>query len=49
LRAHFGLSGEAIGYEEVGRELGLSVGRVRQIERDALAKLRAVADVNLKD
>jgi RNA polymerase primary sigma factor len=49
LRAHFGLSGKPITYEQVGRELGLSIGRVRQIERDALAKLRAGADVNLKD
>jgi RNA polymerase sigma factor (sigma-70 family) len=40
--AHFGLEGrsEPATYEQVGRVLGLSKQRVRQIEQSALAKLR---------
>jgi len=45
LRAHFGLTerGSESSYEEVGRELGMSTQRVRQIEQAALAKLRESA------
>lgn len=44
LLAHYGLGGrEAAGtYEELGRQLGLSKQRVRQIEQGAMAKLRQV-------
>ncbi len=43
IQAHFGLSqsAEPATYEEVGRQLGLSKQRVRQIEQLAIAKLRA--------
>jgi RNA polymerase primary sigma factor len=46
LQAHFGLSDgrthqHAATYEQVGRRLGLSKHRVRQIEQSALIKLRA--------
>lgn len=44
LKAHFGLAdgGEAT-YEQVGARLGLTKQRVRQIERSAIAKLRAAS------
>jgi RNA polymerase nonessential primary-like sigma factor len=43
---HFGLEEEAepASYEQMGRRLGLSKERVRQIEQAALAKLRAAAE-----
>lgn len=45
LLAHYGLGEEAAGtFEQVGQRLGLSKQRVRQIERGALAKLRAAAN-----
>ncbi len=45
LRAHYGLAADASAavpatYEQVGRQLGLTKQRVRQIEQSALAKLR---------
>jgi RNA polymerase sigma factor (sigma-70 family) len=52
LLAHFGLNDGRLDdgpapapatYEQVGRRLGMSKERVRQIEQNALAKLRAVA------
>jgi RNA polymerase sigma factor (sigma-70 family) len=43
LEAHFGLKGEPQSYREIAERLGLSVNRVRQIERRALAKLRRAA------
>jgi RNA polymerase sigma factor (sigma-70 family) len=46
LAAHFGL-GERGGatYEQVGRRLGISKARVRQIEQSAIAKLRAIGSM----
>jgi len=42
LLAHYGLDEtEPATYEQVGRRLGISKERVRQIEQTALAKLRA--------
>lgn len=44
LAAHFGLAGGApSSYEQLRDRFGLSVQRIRQIERAALAKLRAAA------
>jgi RNA polymerase sigma factor (sigma-70 family) len=45
LLAHYGLDGRAepATYEQVGRSLGLTKQRVRQIEQSALAKLRSAA------
>jgi RNA polymerase sigma factor (sigma-70 family) len=49
LRAHFGISESSstnipATYEQVGRQLGLTKQRVRQIEQSALAKLRDAAN-----
>jgi RNA polymerase sigma factor (sigma-70 family) len=53
LLAHYGLAGGAgngratssVTYQQVGRSLGISTQRVRQIERVALAKLRAAVSI----
>ena len=44
LRARYGLGDEPASCEQVGRRLGLSEQRVRQIERAALAALRAAPE-----
>jgi RNA polymerase sigma factor (sigma-70 family) len=46
LSAHFGLGADREGatYEQVGRRMGLSKERVRQIEQMAMDKLRAAGD-----
>ena len=48
LLAHYGLEGrtEPATYEQVGRLLGLTKQRVRQIEQSALAKLRSAEGVS---
>lgn len=43
LRARFGLDGQERTLREIGRMIGLSAERVRQLEREALDELRAVA------
>jgi RNA polymerase primary sigma factor len=40
LEMRFGFDGESTSLENIGRELGMSRERVRQVERDALARLR---------
>jgi RNA polymerase primary sigma factor len=39
LELRFGFDGESTSLEQIGRELGMSRERVRQVERDALARL----------
>jgi RNA polymerase primary sigma factor len=41
LELRFGFDGESTSLEHIGRELGMSRERVRQVERDALARLRS--------
>jgi RNA polymerase primary sigma factor len=42
VRAHYGLAGRPQTLTEIGTRLGLTGERARQIEADALSKLRAV-------
>jgi RNA polymerase sigma factor (sigma-70 family) len=48
LHAHFGLGDrtEPATYQQVGRQLGISLRQVRQLEQRALAKMRAAAGIN---
>ena len=39
LELRFGFDGEPTSLEQIGRELSISRERVRQVERDALARL----------
>jgi hypothetical protein len=43
LEAHYGLDGEPQSHKEIAERLGISVSRVRQIERRARNKLRRAA------
>jgi RNA polymerase primary sigma factor len=45
----FGLAGETQTLEQVGRELGISKERIRQLQRRALEKLRTLAKVQKLD
>ena len=45
----FGLEGDQRTLVQVGRELGISKERVRQLESRALGKLRALAEVRKLD
>jgi len=40
----YGFAGETISLENIGKELGITRERVRQLERDALARLRTELD-----
>jgi RNA polymerase sigma factor (sigma-70 family) len=51
LRLHFGMEdGTCYSLEEIGKLLGISKERARQIERQAMDKLRSLgADLGLED
>ncbi len=50
LRLHFGMDGEAYSLEEIGAHLDISKERVRQIEKQAMDKLKKLgADMGLED
>ncbi len=50
LRLHFGMDGEGCSLEEIGQRLGISKERVRQIEKQAMEKLKKLgADMGLED
>jgi RNA polymerase sigma factor (sigma-70 family) len=44
LELHYGLNGEELSHREIAERLGVSVSRVRQIERRALRKLQRAAE-----
>jgi RNA polymerase primary sigma factor len=44
LELHYGLGGEELSHRQIAERLGLSVSRVRQIERRALRKLQRAAE-----
>jgi RNA polymerase sigma factor (sigma-70 family) len=44
LELRFGFDGESLALEAIGKELGISRERIRQLERDALAKLAIQLD-----
>ncbi len=50
LRMHFGIDREACSLEEIGQHLGISKERVRQVEKQAMEKLKKLgADIGLED
>ncbi len=50
LRLHFGMDGECCSLERIGQILGISKERVRQIEKQAMDKLKKLgADMGLED
>ena len=44
LELRFGFAGESTSLEAIGKDLGLTRERVRQLERDALAQLAVTLD-----
>ena len=44
LELRFGFEGETESLEKIGKELGITRERVRQLERDALARLEVELD-----